>query len=336
MIESVEFRNFKALRKATLPLGRFTLIVGPNGSGKTTAIQALQATAAPRGDGFEKFATAGLEQNEDATVVEVVLHWGEPQVANVTNVHWLPRQRCQKTHAGPGGAQTPHAPVLEQTLQRIRAYSFEAQAISAVVSLKPGIEMAPNGANTVVVLDRLRDKHPERFDALNEELGRWLPEFDRILFDVPLEGARAFSLRTRDGKHSIPAADLSQGTLLSLAMLTLAYLPEPPPLVCLEEPDRGIHPRLLREVRDALYRLSYPEDAGEKRDPVQVLATTHSPYFLDLFRDRREEIVIAHKVGHDVRFERLCERPDVDEILQDSRLGDAWYTGVLGGVPVEQ
>ncbi len=338
MIETVEFHIFKALRKATLPLGRFTLIVGPNGSGKTTAIQALQAAAAPGSTGFEKVATAGLEQSNVATVVEVVLHWGTPHTGTRTNVRWFSRGGHDRNHLHTGGdpVSDADARVLKQTLLRIRAYSFEAQAISAVVSLKPGIEMGPNGTNTVVVLDRLRDKHPERFEALNEELGRWLPEFDRMLFDVPSEGARGFSLRTRDGKHSIPAADLSQGTLLSLAMLTLAYLPEPPPLVCLEEPDRGIHPRLLREVRDALYRLSYPEDVGEKRDPVQVLATTHSPYFLDLFRDRREEIVIAHKVGHDVRFERLCERPDVDEILQDSRLGDAWYTGVLGGVPVEQ
>jgi AAA15 family ATPase/GTPase len=43
MIESVHFRNFKALRDTTLPLGRFTLIVGPNASGKSTALQALKA-----------------------------------------------------------------------------------------------------------------------------------------------------------------------------------------------------------------------------------------------------------------------------------------------------
>jgi AAA15 family ATPase/GTPase len=43
MIESIKFQNFKALRDTTLPLGRFTLIVGPNGSGKTTALNALSA-----------------------------------------------------------------------------------------------------------------------------------------------------------------------------------------------------------------------------------------------------------------------------------------------------
>jgi predicted ATPase len=192
-----------------------------------------------------------------------------------------------------------------------------------------------NGAGLAGVLDRLRDHEPEQFEALNEELGRWLPEFDRILFEVPDAGQKALLLRTREGHHQIPAKDLSQGTLLALAMLTLAYLPDPPSMVCLEEPDRSIHPWLFRRVQDALYRLSYPESCGEKREPVQVIATTHSPYLLDLYKEHPEEIVMASRVGQNVKFERLSDRPDIKEILGDAPLGDIWYTGILGGVPYE-
>ncbi len=103
--------------------------------------------------------------------------------------------------------------------------------------------------------------------------------------------------------------------------------------MCLEEPDRGIHPRLLREIRDAIYRLTHPEDHGETRPPVQVVATTHSPYMLDLYRDHLDEVVVAHKEGLFARFEKLSELKNVDEILEDSRLGDAWFGGILGGVP---
>jgi len=176
----------------------------------------------------------------------------------------------------------------------------------------------------------------ERFETLNDEIGRWFPEFDRILFDTPNSGQRALLLRTRKNHYKIPATDLSQGTLLSLAILTLAYLPDPPSVVGLEEPDRGIHPRLLRQVQDALYCLSYPENFDEKREPVQVIATTHSPYLLDLYRDHPEEIVIAHKTNEGARFERLSERPDIEEILEDVPLGEVWYSGILGGVPAEQ
>jgi predicted ATPase len=191
-----------------------------------------------------------------------------------------------------------------------------------------------NGSRLAAVLDGLRDRGPERFEAINSELGRWLPEFDRILFD-PIDGAKAIALRTRDGHYRIPASGLSQGTLIALALLTLAHLPEPPSILGLEEPDRGIHPRLLRRVKDALYRLSHPESYGEDRDPVQVIATTHSPYFLDLFKDHPEEIVICEKLDHEVRFQRLSDLPNIDEILQGAPLGEAWYTGILGGVPSE-
>ena len=330
MIESVRFQNFQVLRDTTLSLGRFTLIVGPNGSGKSTAMQALQAAANPNRFRYYSVATVGPSLG----IVEIILQWGNPYAGMTTRVQWN-SDGYFRSHTNSQGVVLPEvdSPLLNEKLARVRVYALDANAIAANTPLNPDVELYPDGAQLVVVLDQLRDRDPERFEALNEELGRWLPEFDRILFDTPGQGTRAFLLRTHQGHHAIRAVDLSQGTLFALAILTLAYLPDPPSMVCLEEPDRGIHPRLLREVQDALYRLSYPENFGEERGPVQVLATTHSPYFLDLFKDHPEEIVIAQKVGQEARFERLSDRPDIDEILGDAPLGEVWYSGILGGVP---
>ncbi|MBM4072710.1 MAG: ATP-binding protein [Planctomycetes bacterium] len=164
---------------------------------------------------------------------------------------------------------------------------------------------------------------------------RWLPEYDHILFDKPGQGQKGIVLRTRKGGHRIPAKDLSQGTLVALALLTLAYLPEPPSVIGLEEIDRGLHPRLLRHLQDALYRLSYPESCGEKRPAIQVIATTHSPYLLDLYRDHPEEVVLAQKEGLEVQFKRLSDIAHYEEILGDAPLSEVWYSGVLGGVSVK-
>ena len=206
-------------------------------------------------------------------------------------------------------------------LSGIRVYSLDASAIIQPVKLEPAADLSPNGHNLVGVMDSLRDKDPERFETLNKELGRWLPEFDHILFETPQTGHRAFLLRTRKGHHAIPARDLSQGTVLALAILTLAYLPDPPPLIGIEEPERGVHPRLLRNIQTALYRLSYPKQFGEERQPVQVIATTHSPYFLDLYKDHPEEIVIVQKTSDGAAFQRLSDQPHIMEVLGRCSLG---------------
>ena len=322
MITAIQFKNYKVLRDCTLPLGRFTLIVGANGTGKSTALEALRSGSIFQE--YEKIATVGVSPAE----LSISLSWDGMMVVGRRQ---SPGHRDRDAYT----QSTDINDLVWNVASRTIIYNLDATKVAVPVTLAPKMVLDPSGAGLAGVLDRLRDQHPERFDELNEQLALWLPEFDRVLFDTPAPGQRAFKLRTRSG-HSIPAIDLSQGTLLALAMLAIAYLPSPPPIVGFEEPDRGIHPRLLRDVRDALYRLAYPESVGEKRDPVQVIATTHSPYLLDLFRDHPDEIVIAQRVGDNIKFERLSDRPDLDEILQSGHLGDVWYSGVLGGVPDER
>jgi len=330
MIKAIHFKNYKCLRDTTLPLGRLTILVGPNGSGKSTALEAIRLKHL----NLKGALTAGLQLTKD-TAVSIQIEWDEPYLGIVSRRLGKRQGDTPLGHRG-GTDSASHASDLDQVLDRTRIYSLDATELCEAVPLVPNIELNPRGKGLAGVLDRLRDEHPERWEALNEEFGRWLPEFDRILFDTPAKGERALKLRTRVGQHGIPAVDISQGTLLALAILTLAYLPEPPPIIGLEEPGRGIHPRLLRDVRDAMYRLAYPESAGEDRDPVQVVATTHSPYLLDLFRDHPEEIVIADKIEDNVRFRRLTDIPKYEEILGEAALGEVWYSGILGGVPADR
>jgi len=160
-----------------------------------------------------------------------------------------------------------------------------------------------------------------------------VPEFSSLDFSEPGAGLVELGARLVDGNELVRADSLSQGMLYLLATLALSFAPRPPAVVCLEEADRGVHPRTLREIRDALYRLSYPKDFGLTRTPTQVITTTHSPYLLDLFKNHPEEVVLAQKQGRAATFERLSDRKDLRELLQEAQLGDLWYSGILGGVP---
>ena len=332
-IKSIQFKNVKVLRNTVLPLGRFTLLIGPNGSGKTTALRGLSSFVQGKWP-WPGGISVGLEGEPRTWQASMELTWSgkfeEHSLENITSSIHLRKNLDHFTTKSVGGRLIDS---LRNWLHRIRFYSFDADRIKMKARLRDRAEMAESGEHLAVVLDRIRDRYPEHFVRINEAVTNWLPEFDSILFDVPAEGDRCISLRTRKGGHTISAEDLSHGTLIALALLTLAYLPQPPSLVLLEEPDRGLHPRLMRDVKDALYRLSFPEESGEDREPVQVVATTHSPYFLDLFRDHPEQIVVAEKKGNEATFSRLVDRDDLDGLLDESPLGDLWYSGVLGGVP---
>lgn len=349
MIRSIQFQNFRVLRNTTLPLGPLTVIVGPNGSGKSTALQGLELLKEPSTGRYECLISAGSHESEAAFEVR----WDPPLDEVRTRVGWQSGGSSGPNHTRLG--HPPDTPVPEDWKRRldegragIRVFRLDPRRIAAEVPVPGASELGPDGLGLAAVLDGLRDQYPERFDALNEQsLPLWVPEFDRILFKWEdgrqggLGGGegptrkRLIQLRTRDGGHPIDAIDLSDGTLLALAVLTIAHLPHPPTLAAFETPEAELHPRLLPRLKDALYRLAFPKEFGESRSPVQVVVTTQSPYFLDLFRDHPEEVVVASKLGIEVTFERVSDMPNIAEILEGAPpLGDVWYTGVLGGVPV--
>lgn len=323
MLTSITFRNFKALRSAKLPLGRFTLLVGPNGSGKSSVFQGIQALAGQPSIGFHDSLSAGAPQNE---AIGFKARWEAGGHLGTIDV-----SVSATSSSGPKG--NPQA--LDEA-RKSQVFNLDPVALSAPTRLQNELRLAGTGANLAGFLDRFRDTSRDRFASFEAELQKLMPEFDEVQFEVVNDAQKSFSLRQRATQRAIPARSLSQGTILAVAYLALAHMPDPPPLIGFEEPDRGLHPRLLRDVRAALFRLAYPDEFGESRPPTQIIATTHNPYFVDLFKDHPEDIVIANKVGTDATFERIADRAHYREIIEGAPLGEIWYSGVLGGVPAER
>lgn len=344
MITKIHYKNFKALRDATLPLERFTLIVGANGTGKTTAVQALELFRNPRIFLYGDVVSTGVSKNDNLEDIEknvgIEVFVGKHNVSLLWKYQLdnLEQRGEQVWYQDDGNKLTDVSrEFFLILLKNFKVFSFDSNKIAEPVATVKDVSLERDGAGLAGILLQIQNSEHEIFDELNSELQRWFPEFDRITFEFPEDNKVSFQLRTALGKHKIKAKDLSDGTLLALAFLTIAYLPNPPEIVAFEEPERGIHPRLLRNIQEAMDRLAYPENFGEKRKPIQVIATTHSPYLLDLYKDRREEIVIADKDENGVHFERLTDLPNIEKILQeqDAPLGDVWFSGILGGVPAQ-
>jgi predicted ATPase len=331
VIASIQFRHFKALRATSLQLEPFNLIIGPNGSGKTSLIQAIL-----RLRNLSQLPPASLSQTGASKIQGPELSFGfDPPFEKVhVNLSCVSEMVCDLLHVE--SPRTEDWDALKALLVQARVFLFDHYAMAVPSARSEVAELATNGGNLAAMLAMRRSQDPALFSTLEAEALRLMPEFSHLeLRESPGEKIE-LGLVLKEEKKFISADAVSQGNLYMLALLALVFDPKPPAIVCIEDVDRGIHPRKLRDIKDLLYRLSYPSSFGLSRDPVQVIATTHSPYLLDQFRDHPEEVVIAQKHGRSATFERLIDRPDLDELLKEGSLGDMWFSGILGGVPDDE
>lgn len=330
MIASVQFRNFKALRNTSLRLLPFNLVIGPNGSGKTSLIQAMLRLCA-----LSRLPLAEPPAARRSGGPEIIYQFTPPHEQVEARLGCVSDLYCDLLQARhpPGAAGVAAWAEVAAWLGRVRAYLFDHYAMAAPAATADSAELAGNAGNLAAVLAAWKLSAPAAFARVEAEFVRLMPEFAGLELLSAGEGQVQLALRIADEAEVITADNASQGSLYLLALLAVVCAQEPPAMVCIEEVDRGIHPRMFREIRDLLYRLSYPEATGETHAPAQVIVTTHSPFLLDLFKDHPEEVVIAQKEGRAARFERLSDRQDLAALLQEGSLGDLWFSGILGGVP---
>ena len=139
-------------------------------------------------------------------------------------------------------------------------------------------------------------------------------------FHVNIEGGSA-QLFLEEGNITVPATRLSDGTLRYLSLVAILCHPKPPPLVCIEEPELGLHPDILPALCDLL------RDASKH---CQLIVTTHSDVLIDALTDTPESVIVCEKHAGQTEMRRLS-KDDLSAWLKDYSLGELWRKGELGG-----
>jgi len=122
-------------------------------------------------------------------------------------------------------------------------------------------------------------------------------------------------------KTPVPATRLSDGTLRYLCLLLILCHPSPPPLVCIEEPELGLHPDVLPALAD-LFR--------EAATRAQFIVTTHSDSLISALSDVPEAVIVCER-GDDGTTLRRLEPPKLAQWLNRYKLGELWRMGEIGG-----
>ena len=174
-----------------------------------------------------------------------------------------------------------------------------------------------DAGNLGLVLNQLNQDHAAKtrlLDALRQL-------YDNITdFRVNIEHD-SVKIVLREGDVEIPAARLSDGTLRYLCLLAILCHPRPPPVVCLEEPELGLHPDILPGLADLL------KDASTR---CQLIVTTHSDVLIDRLSDTPESVVVCEKHDGQTQMRRLEAGP-LKQWLERYTLGELWTKGELGG-----
>ena len=181
----------------------------------------------------------------------------------------------------------------------------------------PNDFLMESGQNLGLMLNRLMQDPHVKQQILNALRELYEPVTDFFL-NVEYGAIQVF---LQEGNIRVPATRLSDGTLRYLCLLAILCDPSPPPLVCIEEPELGLHPDILPGLTDLL------REASQR---CQLIVTTHSDVLVDKLTDAPESVVVCEK--HDGRTQ--LQRLDKDALahwLKRYSLGDLWTKGELGG-----
>jgi predicted ATPase len=140
-------------------------------------------------------------------------------------------------------------------------------------------------------------------------------------FETQVQGGTIQVFIHEKGDRTIPAARLSDGTLQFLCLLTVLCHPGPPPLICIEEPELGLHPDIIPKMAELLV------DAARR---TQLIVTTHSDALVAALSEVPETVVVCERDDQGTRLRRL-EPAQLTEWLDRYSLGELWSMGEIGG-----
>jgi len=228
----------------------------------------------------------------------------------------------------------PHVVALAQELTSWRFFHFEPEALREPSPAMDILELESTGRGLSGFYDTLAKGEAARFKLAERALQRGIPEAQGIRVLDTGDRRRLLAV-IREDEREFTARVLSDGTLRFLALLALAYAPQPPGLVCFEEPENGVHPGRLPFVVDTLRGISERGSGVGRRS--QVLVNSHSPYLVDLL-EPSEMLLADIEKGGMTRFSRvqddlLTGRPTLKGILEsgEQTLGELWSQGSFDG-----
>ena len=228
---------------------------------------------------------------------------------------------------GPEGPRFAHD--VAKALWRTGYYHLETSWLRQLSDDREHDRIGYSGQDVPGFLAGLQREDAPCYERILAAMRELLPSLDQIVITRVGPDRQGLAMTFLGQRGYINAPDLSDGTLLTLGLLAATNSRKQGTLLCIEEPETGLHPRRIRWLFDRFVELAYPRG----RPPVQIVLTTHSPYLVDLFKDMQGAVsVVEHESGRT----KVTNLVDVKAKLHDRTNGDPigheWATGLFEGL----
>jgi predicted ATPase len=183
--------------------------------------------------------------------------------------------------------------------------------------------LSPNGQNLVSVLFTRYSGDREFKRSLDMAMrAAFGAEYEEVVIAPAATQRVQLQLQWKALKAPIPAANLSDGTLRFLMLVTILANPEPGELIAIDEPETGLHPRMFPILAEL---------ALEASERSQVILTTHSPEFLNAFRAEAPTTTVAELVDGETRLS-VVDPEELARWLKEYSLGSIFSSGELEAI----
>jgi len=201
----------------------------------------------------------------------------------------------------------PTMTVVQREFQKLRILQFEPTALREPdpLNFSDGAILTSEGGHLPSSLKRLKGKDPDILYRISNRLKELVDDSFELQLEEDAQRDLLILTAKRKGGTYLPAKSLSDGTLRFLALATAIEDPDFDGIICLEEPENGIHPERIRAIikllEDMAFDFDFPID--EDNPFRQVIVNTHSPGVVSVVP--AESLIFAYLESNSLQFKFL-------------------------------
>lgn len=180
-----------------------------------------------------------------------------------------------------------------------------------------------DGDNLAMILDRLKKQGSSKVKIIRNQILKLMPilipGFEDWKTEQQYDGSLGFSIREKGINKPLLPKMISDGTIRLLSiLLALLYQPSRAELICVDEPERHLHPQVLKPLIEIMRNVS---------EKTQLIVTTHSAELVKYLNPN--EVFMVDKIDNITHIMPAQDVKMINKFLEDFTLDELWLGGYL-------